>query len=181
MTKQTAWYGRHSSWQTTITYTLSHRWCEAEISHIEHPYSRVHKHLSYKDPVRANETNDIDDSISMYMTFYRAWFPDVRIVPKQHILEAHCMQWIGCWGFGLALHGEQGGEEIHATVNRIQRRAWGMRNDEDRLHLLMKEQLTHASPVFQTHYSQVNNMMLFWQEEEVWKTIQRIPIMKMGL
>ena len=81
-------------------------------------------------------------------------------------------------GVGLALHGEPGGEEIHATVNRIQRRAWGMRNDEDRLRLLMKEQLTHASPVFQTHYSQVNNMMLFWQAEEVCKTIQHIPIVK---
>ena len=85
----------------------------------------------------------------MYMTFYRARFPEVRIIPKQHVLEAHCVQWIRRWGFGLALHGEQGGEEIHATVNRIQRRAWGMRNYEDRLRLLMKEQLTQASPVLQ--------------------------------
>ena len=57
-------------------------------------YFRVHKHLSHKDPVRANETNDIEDSISMYMTFYRARFPEVRIIPKQQILEAHCVQWI---------------------------------------------------------------------------------------
>ena len=85
----------------------------------------------------------------MYMTFYRARFPEVRIIPKQLVLEAHCVQWIRRWGFGLALHGEQGGEEIHATVNRIQRRAWGMRNNEDRLRLLMKEQLTQASPVLQ--------------------------------
>ena len=79
-------------------------------------YSTVHMHLSHKDPIRENETNDTEDSISMYMTFYRAWFPNVRIVPKQHILEAHCVQWIRRWGFGLALHGEQGGEEMHATV-----------------------------------------------------------------
>ena len=110
-------------------------------------YSRVHKHLSHKDPVRENETNGTEDSISMYMTFYKARFPEVRIILRQHILEAHCVQWIGRWGFGLALHGEQGGEEIHATVNRIQRRAsWGMRNDEDRLRLLMTEQLTRAPP-----------------------------------
>ena len=55
-------------------------------------YSRVHKHLSHKYPVRENETNDIEDSISMYMTLYRARFPEVRIIPKQHILEAHCVQ-----------------------------------------------------------------------------------------
>ena len=80
-------------------------------------YSRVHKHLSHKDPVRENETNGTEDSISMYMTFYKARFPEVRIILRQHILEAHCVQWIGRWGFGLALHGEQGGEEMHATVN----------------------------------------------------------------
>ena len=110
-------------------------------------YSRVHKHLCHKDPVRENETNGIEDSISMYMTFYRARFPEVRIILKQDVLEAHCVQWIRRWEFGLALHGEQGGEEIHATVNRIKRRAWGMRNDEDRLRPLMKELRTRASPV----------------------------------
>ena len=55
-------------------------------------YSRVSKHLFHKDPVRENETNDIEYSISMYMTFYRSRFPEVRIIAKQHILEAHCMQ-----------------------------------------------------------------------------------------
>ena len=80
-------------------------------------YSRVHKHLSHKDPVRENESNDTEDSISMYMTYYRSRFPEVRIIAKQHILEAHFVQWIRRWGFGLALHGEQGGEEMHATVN----------------------------------------------------------------
>ena len=67
-------------------------------------YSRVHKHLSHKDPVRANETNDIEDSISVYITFHRERFPEVIIISKQHILEAHCVQWIRRWGFGLALH-----------------------------------------------------------------------------
>ena len=61
-------------------------------------YSRVHKHPSHKDPVRENETDDIEDSISMNMTFYRARFPDVRIIPKQHILEAHCVQGSGVGG-----------------------------------------------------------------------------------
>ena len=57
-----------------------------------------------------NDVNDIEDSISMYMNFYRAHFSEVRVIPKQHILEAHCVQWIRRWGFGLAFHGEQGGE-----------------------------------------------------------------------
>ena len=53
----------------------------------------------------------------MYMTFYRARFPEVRIIPKQHILEAHCVRWIRRWGFGLALHGEQGGE-VNSEQNK---------------------------------------------------------------
>ena len=94
-----------------------------------------------------NDVNDIEDSISMYMNFYRTHFSEVRIIPKQHILEAHCVRWIRRWGFGLALHGEQGGEEMNATVSTLKRRAWSLSNDEGRLRLLMKEQLTQASPV----------------------------------
>ena len=57
------------------------------------------------------------------------------------------MQSIRRWGFCLAFHGEQGGEEMHATVSTLKRRAWGLRNDEGRIRLLVKEQLIQASPV----------------------------------
>ena len=95
-------------------------------------YTSVHQHLCHKDPVMETDVNDIEDSISMYMNFYRAHFSEVRIIPKQHILEAHRVQWIRRWGFGLAYDGEQGGEEMHATVSKLKRRAWGLKNDEDR-------------------------------------------------
>ena len=80
-----------------------------------------------------NDVNDTEDSISMYMNFYRAHFSEVRIIPKQHILEAHRVQRTSRWGFGLAFHGQQGGEEMHPTVSILKRRAWGLENDEDRL------------------------------------------------
>ena len=82
-------------------------------------YSSVHQHLCHKDPVMKNDVNDTEDSISLYMNFYRAHFSEVRVIPKQHILEAHCVQSIRRWGFCLTFHGEQGGEEKHATVSTL--------------------------------------------------------------
>ena len=83
------------------------------------------------------------------MTFFRKEFPSTNIIPKQHILEAHCVQFIRSFGFGLGLHGEQGGEEIHATVNKLNDRARGTRNASKRLIILMREQLSAASPLLQ--------------------------------
>lgn len=112
-------------------------------------FSAVHRLVSHTKPVSENNVSAIEDSITEYMTFYRSTFTDVRIIPKQHILESHCVPWIRNWGFGLGLHGEQGGEQIHALVNQLKRRAWGMKKDEDRLRVLMTEQLTRSSPMLQ--------------------------------
>ena len=59
--------------------------------------------------------------INIYMSYYRREFPEVRVIPKQHLLESHCVPWIQRWGFGLSLHGEQGGEEAQATVNCLKK------------------------------------------------------------
>ena len=80
------------------------------------------------------------------MSFYRLNFPEVRIIPKQHILENHCLDFITQWGFGLALHGEQGGEESHATINLWKSRTFGLQT-EAKLRLLMTEHMTLVSPV----------------------------------
>jgi hypothetical protein len=112
-------------------------------------YSHVHKLVSHKNPIKKDKIKDIEVAIANYMQHYRGTFSDKRVIPKQHILEKHCVTWIKTWGFGLALHGEQGGEEMHAAINRLKRRAWGLRNNEDRLRLLMKEQHILASPMLQ--------------------------------
>ena len=110
-------------------------------------YSKVHSLISHKNPVHKDMYDTTDRAINEYMTFFRQAFPSVNIIPKQHILETHCLPWIRSWGFGLGLHGEQGGEEVHATVNRLKCRAWGIQKDSDRLTVLMWEQLTLASPL----------------------------------
>ena len=59
--------------------------------------------------------------INIYMSYYRREFPEVRVIPKQHLLESHCVPWIQVWVFGLSLHGEQGGEGAQATVNCLKK------------------------------------------------------------
>ena len=110
-------------------------------------FAEVHRRVSHKEPIEDEEAKKIQHSISDYLDFFRGFFPESRTVPKQHILEAHCVPWIRRWGVGLALHGEQGGEQVHAVINGLKRRAWGMQKDEDRLRVLMQEQLTQASPL----------------------------------
>ena len=53
---------------------------------------------------------------------------------------------VGLW-FGLALG--TGGEQMHATVNQLKGRAWGISNDGERLKVLMREQQIRASPMLE--------------------------------
>ena len=52
-------------------------------------------------------------------------------------------------GFGLGLHGEQGGEEVHAVVNCLKRRAWGMKSEEEKMSVIMTEHMCMVSPTVQ--------------------------------
>ena len=73
-------------------------------------YSRVHYNISHGRPIGEDYLPEIEESISEYIKFFRNKFAEVSITPKQHILEEHCVDWIARWGFGMAFHGEQGGE-----------------------------------------------------------------------
>ena len=112
-------------------------------------YSNIHAIISHSRPVTDDDINTLDNNIKLYMSFYRREFPHVRITPKQHLLESHCIPFIRQHGFGLALHGEQGGEQIHAVVNRLERRMVGVRNREAQLRLILTEQLATVSPTLQ--------------------------------
>ena len=109
-------------------------------------FSRVHYNISHGRPIRDVYLPEIEESISEYMTFFRTKFTEASITPKQHILEEHCVDWIARWGFGMAFHGEQGGEQIHHTMEHLKRRYNCVRNINQRLELSMKEQNAHSSP-----------------------------------
>ena len=111
-------------------------------------FAQVHFLISHKRPITSPDVlKESQHAIDTYMEFFRDNF-NCRIVPKQHILEEHCVDWIERWGFGMALHGEQGLEKLHKTVRILEERYNGVRNDSIRLRLIMKEQLIQASPAY---------------------------------
>ena len=75
------------------------------------------------------------------------------MLPKQHILEHRCTAWVQTWGFGMSLMGEQGGEQLHATINALKRRAWGIKKEQDQLKFLMKQHHTQISQALRKHLS----------------------------
>ena len=110
-------------------------------------FSKVHKLISHCRPIDEQEVLEIDRAIKQYMQFYRMRFLHRnRVIPKQHMLEVHCVNWIKKWGCGMGLLGEQGIEQLHSTVNQLKRRTWGMRRTADSLRTQMTEALFRTSP-----------------------------------
>ena len=87
-------------------------------------FRELHINLSHGKPISENEIPLIENSINQYMTIYRENFQG-KVLPKHNILEKHCIPWVMRYGFGLALHGEQGGELIHSSVAKLERRGMG--------------------------------------------------------
>lgn len=83
------------------------------------------------------------------MELFRNLFPN-KITPKLHILEHHCLDWIKTWGFGMAFHGEQGGELIHSSIAKLERRTAGMRKESKQLKSVMAAHRLQTSPGLQT-------------------------------
>ena len=69
-----------------------------------------------------------------HMSCFRHQFPHIRVIPKQHLLEAHCVPVIVKWGVGRALLWEKG-ERRHMpqwTLSKGEHRDWSMlRTDQE--------------------------------------------------
>ena len=109
-------------------------------------FARVHKSISHALPTTGEEINNLDSDIIKYMDFYRSDIAKQKIIPKQHILECHSTDFMRLWKFGLGFLGEQGGEEMHAFINELKVRVRGIVDPEQKIRVLMKEQLTIVSP-----------------------------------
>ena len=120
----------NTAWQYEPAYVIIEKAAlvQAKYHHLNQLFAEVHKTVGHSRPVSENNIRQADDHIQAYMTFLRKKFPDTSIIPKQHILENHVSAWMETWGFGMGLHGEQGGEQIHADINRMKHRAWSIKN-----------------------------------------------------
>ena len=72
-------------------------------------FSDIHTKVGHMNKISQDMLPDIKISIENYLKYYRQYFPNL-LIPKHHFLEDHVIDWISKWGFGMGLHGEQGGE-----------------------------------------------------------------------
>ena len=109
-------------------------------------FAKVHKAISHCKPIKPDHIPLIQASTEDYMTLYRKQFPN-KVIPKQHILEHHCVPFIQKTKIGLGLLGEQGTELCHQTIKRIEKKAKGINNETDHMYYVMKKQMIQMSPV----------------------------------
>ena len=112
---------------------------------LNNAYRQVHIHISHCEQISESELQFIDTLVHTYMSLYRTHFPN-KVIPKQHFLEVHCVPWINRYGFGLGLHGEQGGELIHSTIAQAERSGRHIRKDQDKLKTVMKTHFLMTAP-----------------------------------
>ena len=96
-------------------------------------YSQVHKNISHTKPISHKIQDELQADIDSYMKLYKTFFPEQNVLPKMHILQDHCVNFIRSTGFGLGLLGEQGGELLHSTLSKFEQRSQGIRNDKKRM------------------------------------------------
>ncbi|XP_067667443.1 uncharacterized protein [Haliotis asinina] len=125
-------------------------WIRDVYEELNRKFSVVHKLISHDKPIGREEIPTIQKKIKEYMSFYRRKFPSSSVTPKMHFLEDHVCDWINTWGFGLGLHGEQGGEQVHATINLLKRRVWGVKSDKMKYEIMLKEHHMQISPCVQS-------------------------------
>ena len=100
--------------------------------------------------INADSLENMNTAINSYMAAFRQHFPKVTI-PKQHILEHHCIPFIQHTHFGLGFLGEQGTENSHQAIKKLEKRACGITNDVEKLRFIMNTHLLHVSPVVNTN------------------------------
>ncbi|GFO46595.1 amine oxidase [Plakobranchus ocellatus] len=73
---------------------------------LNNAFRTVHNAISHTKPIDPNSLTDMQAAIDNYMTIYRRMFPH-KVIPKQHLLEKHCIPHIKKYMFGLDLLGSR--------------------------------------------------------------------------
>ena len=108
--------------------------------------NKVHNAISHTKPIQPSSISEIQTAIVNHMLTYRKMFP-LKVIPKQHILEKHCIPHIKQYKEGLGLLGEQGTKNSHQMISSIEKyRAHGITNDLKKLHHILTTHLLQVSP-----------------------------------
>ena len=98
--------------------------------------------FSSSSPIDEQILNDLADNISSLMSTARQEIVQRQkgnIRPKLHLLEGHVVSAMRCYGVGLGMLGEQGGESIHAEFNTLAREFKHTVEDLDRLRMIVNQ------------------------------------------
>ena len=107
-------------------------------------FAEVHKAISHTRPIDEQSVASIQAQIDNYMSTYRRQFPN-KTIPKQHILEYHCIPHIACYKLGLGLLGAQGTEASHQIIARIEKsRASGILNSDSKMYHILSAHLVNV-------------------------------------
>ena len=119
-------------------------------------YSSVHSLVGHDSPVSKDDIAKAEKAVKKYMSYFRRTFPQESVTPKQHMLEQHVCKWMESWGFGMALHGEQGVEQTHAVVNALKPRVRSIMNEGTRVDSLIKEHYMVTTPSLKMKFPKQN-------------------------
>ena len=54
-------------------------------------FGDVHRRIAHENPMTESDIEEAENGIKTNMAFFREQFPRMQIIPKQHLLEVHCM------------------------------------------------------------------------------------------
>ena len=101
-------------------------------------------YISHSRSVKETDINIAEVLIENYLELVRE---HDKVTPKSHLLEHHVIPWIRSYKFGMALHGEQGVEQLHSSVAKIEARCKGIRNECDKHKNILEAMIVQTSPV----------------------------------
>ena len=116
-----------------------------KFDNLNNAFQRVHKAISHSKPINTDLLEEYQNLIDHYIEIYRRLFPNTTI-PKQHILEHHCIPHIKQHGFGLGLMGEQGTEASHQSIALIEQRARGIVDPLKRGKFILETHILNTYP-----------------------------------
>ena len=109
-------------------------------------FSAAYEHISHDLPDPSASVLQTEQTVESYMNFFRRNLPVVKIFPKQHILEKHCIDQISTWAVGLSMMGEQEGKQLRSRISALKQQARAIKKEDKQLQFIMRQHHPQVSP-----------------------------------
>lgn len=119
---------------------------QMKFDNLNKSFKKVHVAISHTNSIHSDKLDECQTLIDGYMETYRRLFTNSTI-PKQHILEHHCIPFIKQHGFSLGLLGEQGTEASHQSMAVLEKRACGIVDPIKKGSFILKTHILNTFPL----------------------------------